>query len=151
MASKETCWNIVNRFNQHAQQEAQASAFSMATVCCHMWGGDNNKEACAQTHHCAANSLNFSPLWISATLGAVNMQAIYPPFYEVAEYQPMLRRGWTTYWEKSNVVCMWAHMLFDMYTMYWVWLPFGEFSSLIWEAHCRKILTDVKWSTSWLA
>lgn len=68
----------MNRFNQHAQQEAPASTVSVATVCCHMCGGDNNKEHCAQTHHCAANSLNFSPLWISAAFVAVNMRAIYP-------------------------------------------------------------------------
>lgn len=115
MSSKETCWNIVNRFNQHAQQEAQASAFSMATVCCHMWGGDNNKEAGAQTHHCAANSLNFSPLWISAALGAVNMRAIYPAFYKVAENQPMLRRGWTTYWASQTLCNVGPHAVWHVY------------------------------------
>lgn len=66
----------MNRFNQHAQQEAPASTVGVATVCCHMCGGDNNKEHCAQTHHCAVNSLN--PLWISAAFVAVNTRAICP-------------------------------------------------------------------------
>lgn len=150
MSSKETCWNIVNHFNQHAQQEAQASAFSMATVCCHMWGGDNNKEACAQTHHCAANSLNFSPLWISAALGAVNMRAIYPAFYKVGENQPMLRRGWTTLLAKSNAEHVGAqHCL----TCIWCIVSGCLFGNLVhwFDRHWRKILADVKRSIPWLA
>lgn len=148
MASKETCWNIVNCFNQHAQQEAPAFAFSTATVRCHMRGGDNNKEPCAQTHHCVANSLDFFPLWISAALGAVNMRAIYPPVYKVTGNQPKLRR-WTTYLDKSNVVHVGELAVWYVYVVLNL-AAFWEFGSLSWAARCRKILTALKWSTCWL-